>query len=449
MSRSTVDLTRDVSRSSIVDVSNLTMVAIIALAVGIQVLTTLPVGADGLRVSLADLVVGAMLGIAAATRLRYRAPWPHWRLPHAPLWLAAMTAWLLFALILGYRESGQWIAWAWINKGAGWLMLLAYFAVGAWLATSASASLREAFFRWLLVFAWIAVFYGVLLHAAFRTGLLDALTIPRAEAGPWHAVFGVVYGGSRLSGFMANPNAFGFALAVFIVLHLAFLGRAYALSPWAHRLGAAICVAGLVGSGSRTAWVAAIVGVATLTALRALAWREVLRLAALAVVACGLLLVALPQLVASLRPGPPPTGGMQALQSVLTFDTGVRARIDLLQDAIRLWRTSPLVGTGLGASTAGPANGEVQYAHNTFLWLLTETGLVGLLLWAGFFALSLRVLARDGRGADDVFATAVAAALVVFLVMSLGMEAMYQRHLWLLLGIGLALSAARSGDKAA
>ena len=104
------------------------------------------------------------------------------------------------------------------------------------------------------------------------------------------------------------------------------------------------------------------------------------------------------------------------------------------------------MGTGLGlsATKVSAPDGEVQFAHSTYLWLLTETGAIGLLIWMSFLALALRALVRGCRDDHDGIITAVAAVLVVFMVMSVGMEAMYQRHVWLLLGAGLALPAARA-----
>ncbi len=419
----------------------------IALAIGIQVQTTMPIGPDGIRVSLGDLILAAPIMLAIVALWRGQASLPVWRGQYVPHLLAAMTGWMLVALLLGYRAADQWIVWAWVNKGAGWLVLLCYLGVGAWLATAVSAKTRAVFFRSLLLFSWIAVAYGVFLHAAFRTGMFDHWAVPRSQADPVSAFLGVIYGGDRLSGFMVNPNAFGFAMASFIVLHLAFVRRGYGLPPWAHQLGVAICLIGLAGSGSRTAWVAVMAGIGALALLRAFAWRDLVKAIAVAAVLGGIFLNVVPRLAAVLGPEPQLAEQARSLQALNIGDVGVQARIDLLYNALAVWRGAPVVGIGLGLSAvnvAAPA-GEVQFAHSTYLWLLTETGAIGLLIWVSFLALALRGLIGGRRGDDDDdVIVAVAAVLAVFMVMSLGMEAMYQRHVWLLLGIGLALPAARA-----
>jgi O-antigen ligase len=85
--------------------------------------------------------------------------------------------------------------------------------------------------------------------------------------------------------------------------------------------------------------------------------------------------------------------------------------------------------------------------HNTGLWLLVETGVIGALVFIAFFAAIAFALWRACRaeGANGAALLALL-ALAGFVGVSVGMEAMYNRTLWLLLGMGLALpEAARLG----
>lgn len=67
------------------------------------------------------------------------------------------------------------------------------------------------------------------------------------------------------------------------------------------------------------------------------------------------------------------------------------------QDALRLWRFSPVVGNGVGAFETGVTAVqdypyETKYVHNHYLQLLLEDGVVGLALFAGALAAMLLAL---------------------------------------------------------
>ena len=115
------------------------------------------------------------------------------------------------------------------------------------------------------------------------------------------------------------------------------------------------------------------------------------------------------------------------------------------------------MGIGLGGflwshrSSNDPLRG-IQI-HATPLWLLVETGIVGLALFAAFyFAVMRALLWRNGKWEKDPVLIGIAAALVVMGVASIGTEILYQRYLWFLAGLGLAWpglprrSAAEAGE---
>lgn len=67
------------------------------------------------------------------------------------------------------------------------------------------------------------------------------------------------------------------------------------------------------------------------------------------------------------------------------------------QDALRLWRFSPVVGNGVGAFETGVTAVqdypyETKYVHNHYLQLLLEDGVVGLALYVGALAAMLLAL---------------------------------------------------------
>jgi len=72
------------------------------------------------------------------------------------------------------------------------------------------------------------------------------------------------------------------------------------------------------------------------------------------------------------------------------------------QDALRLWRLSPVVGSGVGAFETGVTSVqdypyETKYVHQHYLQVLLEDGVVGLALFAGALAAMLLALWKKRR----------------------------------------------------
>jgi O-antigen ligase len=112
---------------------------------------------------------------------------------------------------------------------------------------------------------------------------------------------------------------------------------------------------------------------------------------------------------------------------------GVALRLSAWRDAVRLFRSRPITGTGLGTydevtyrlegTTADPFfRQKGWHAHNVYLHLLAETGILGLLAWCYFwYAIIARLLAAWNH-ADARDRLAVAGALwsvLAFLVLSI------------------------------
>ncbi|HZR22198.1 MAG TPA: hypothetical protein VFA59_01345 [Vicinamibacterales bacterium] len=96
-----------------------------------------------------------------------------------------------------------------------------------------------------------------------------------------------------------------------------------------------------------------------------------------------------------------------------------------------------LLGIGLGTfyATSAPSLGLPAIIHSTGVWFLVELGPFGLamLLWLLGRTLLNLWRARAGDAADRPMVCALAAALACWAVFSLFNEALYVRHLWLLL----------------
>jgi hypothetical protein len=115
-------------------------------------------------------------------------------------------------------------------------------------------------------------------------------------------------------------------------------------------------------------------------------------------------------------------------------------RIQAAHDAIAVWKTSPLVGAGLGTFLNYQAQRYGQFmdvVDNTPLWLLCETGLLGLFALLGFYAVSMHSLKQAG----DPLSLALIGILLSFGLFCLLHEMLYTRFLWFFLGLALGLKS--------
>ena len=99
-----------------------------------------------------------------------------------------------------------------------------------------------------------------------------------------------------------------------------------------------------------------------------------------------------------------------------SLDDSAETRITLWQDAMEVFRSSPLLGTGFNTYAYMHRIRTYQDTHNYFLKVLVETGLVGLAL----FLWLLWTMFREGfglfRSADDPFFQALGLGLAGWMV---------------------------------
>lgn len=417
---------------------------LVLLAISFQLQTTLDLWGNVLRTSVADLFAPFLLVGAIAHVARTTVSMPACRVRGLWVWLALLSGWMLVALFIGYLHTGSFQAWAVLNKFTGWFVLLGYFVLGCWVGGVLDIGFRDRFLRTFFVTGWAISAYSILVFALARLNVLDPFFIGLL------APEGALY---RPEGFLANPNAFGYLVAVLLALQAPFVKNRLLFSPRVHCLGAAIAVVALVFSGSRSAWLGLMIAWPALFALQALDLRESLKALGLAGIVCVFLAYA-PQLAnviyvpdgqETAQAGPASAQSLYILRDNIASDQGIQVRLKLTREALDAWRRAPVTGIGLGgflweqkqAQKPNPAT-----IHNTFLWLLTETGVIGVGLFAAFFLACLRGLVQRGRRVErDHFSMGVFGALLVFAGASLGMEAMYQRHLWFLLGCALVIPA--------
>lgn len=387
----------------------------IVLALALQVQATLPFGEAGIRVAVSDLLLPIAL-IYAAIGWGRPSLRPRWRIPGLYGWLLGISAVMTAALVVGYLDFGRWLYWAVINKWGGWFALSAYFLVGGSIASAGGAALREEFLR-------------VFLGAAAAVAAINAFCMPWLLM-HYTLPFGIEF--SRATGGMQNANAFGFLLAVASLLVIAMQHNAF--------LYLAALLSAMWFTSSRGAVLALLAGLLTLLAMSPRRTAAVLKpagVAVLAVIAISVTSVVIdPVRLAQAESGHSPIGFFSIERLDPESDTIDQRRAQNGR-AIELFARAPLLGHGLGYFIESTG----QTLHNSLLWLVIETGLVGTIAFVGFLFCCVY---RLYLGREDPFLLGMVAVAAAFMAMSLSGEFLYQRHLWLLLGMALALPAGKA-----
>ncbi len=423
-------------------------------AVSFQVLTTIEVRGVSLRVSSSDLLLPFLAITLFVKWVRDDARLPEWHIPYFWGWLAFLTVWMGISVLNGHLRADSWQTWALVNRGVGWLVLLAYLLAGGWMGAFLTVRVRHAFLKTFVLFGW-AVCAGLLvLYSLALYGI-----IPNSDASLYYP---------RIIGFFANPNAFGIAMAAAAALLAPALTRATLFRPTLWYLGMTLLCVSIVLTVSRSAWMGLSLAAVAFVVTKILRWRD---LAIVAGMSAVLVLVVLngpgilfhaatffsPVASVSTNSVNANAKNLNRLSPYLDSsfsrktDPGIRERLSSMQAALTYWRQAPILGVGIG--TYYQDYKDVPHVantiHNTFLWLLTETGLIGAALFSGFFLTVFIALLRQARASPaDPFLTGVLGMLLVFAGASIGTEVLYQRYFWFILGLALVVPRRARPDTA-
>lgn len=413
---------------------------IVLFAVALTIQITPQFANTEIRLALSEIVlpiilVFAWLVAARQDRASFIASlYTNWQILLA---LGAMTLVLVGALLIGWAGAGELIRWAAFNKMAGWFVLLGYFLAGWAMVFLACGQAAELFVKTLIAAAVASSLATLCIRLLSRIG--------------WDAA--VRLDSIRPSGLMENPNAFGFFLVSASALAIVLLRPERWLLRGLKIAAVGLILATLVLTGSRGAWIAVAPLPFVLIWVRSSALSELVAAALLAIaVLSGLANVGTTK--SAVTGAEPPPGGHYWIsrKGFHGGESSLDVRMNMLSEAFGLWKSKPVFGTGLGiyyhvSSKKPDASPAHLTLHSTPLWILTEMGLIGLAVFgASFIFFCFRIYpGRDsgpGPGHDPParIRAAILAVLACFAVMSISMEVMYQRHLWVLLGIGLALA---------
>ncbi len=435
------------SAPSLIRLDRIVVLAGIALACAIQIQLDLKLGGSAVRVSAADIVVLALAPLAGLLlvrgfdRLR--------RAIGAGLLILLLLASLVmtYGLVIGVDALGSLQAWP-LVKYAGWYSLICYALLGVVLAAVRPDRVPITF-----ILAYVAgLSLTIIVYVCITSfGLY------------WSNAYG-----PRLIGFIGNPNAFGLAALCGVALWLACgeaLRARFGTVGWELVIG--LLSAGILFSRSIGTSLGLVTILAVFLVMRHWRFVSLLRVALVAAAFYGLpsavnktlehlLPEELSQKVLSQAQDIGILGKLRLRPDDNSF--GLKPRLETTIRAFNLWTEHPVLGAGLGTFLEGERARQTektlaQQVHNTPLWLLSEVGLVGFAVFAALLLGVVRLIYRSMRrlepthpaGADFLFAGLL--VMAGWLAMSMAHELLYQRVVWLILGlcIGVAAACAPSG----
>ena len=377
----------------------------------------------GLRINLTD-IIAPLAGLAIfATLLTKSSLWPDWKIPHFYAWLGLLTFVLLAALLNGWYLYGELSRWAIVNKIGGWFILLAIMGMGGWIAQNARQEQLELFLRIFLYFFLLVLIVNTVyyIHITFE-GKLSTF----------------------MSGVMANRNAFAFLFMAVLFLATSFYFSETPLLPPAYNYVLYFFMPFFfIINGSRAGWICAGILLFVMAVLKRTQIRKCLLLATFAVLGTASLHGIYSfqgYKVAVLNPSV-----MAVFEGNAEEYAGDQIRIAVLKVTLPMIAERPVFGSGLGSIMMQQEQKDgkvINLLDNTGLWLVAETGIVGLIAFAFFYFLIIKRVYKS-TGEDDDFSKTIRQSVLFliagFTIMCLFHELMYTRFLWFFLGLALAL----------
>lgn len=136
--------------------------------------------------------------------------------------------------------------------------------------------------------------------------------------------------------------------------------------------------------------------------------------------------------------------------STLTDGAGVVERQETFRGALDAFALHPFIGVGIGGygpfvSTSADIRPDAGWpiVNNQILELLAETGLLGLLAFAGFVIMVLKRGSQESDPGTNVIRIGALAAFIGILVQYQTFSTLYVMHVWFTIGLILAISARR------
>jgi O-antigen ligase len=335
------------------------------------------------------------------------------------VWMFGLMILFTFGVIQTFNRFGYLPKYTIFNKYIGLLILIVSFVTVVTIVNT-----EKRLFQLIKSLFWTGVTINYLtlgVYLLFITGVIPT---------PLQRLVPIIVEGGRLRGFLLDPNAYGGFVFLLLILQLACFKQSakdggYLRQPLAVSiLNTFALLAGLFFTFSRSAWLGFAIGVFVLLKSFRFSFRTLL-ICVLGIVLAGWVTSVLP--VLNLDP-----------QFFIFRNFTFTQRLNLIDEGWRLFSQSPIFGIGLGTfHEVAPT-----IIHNSYIWLLVEMGPLALFLLLGIFFTAVKNC-NDVRHQFKNFPSkaisyeqlviGIYASLFAFYGLALGIEALYQRHLWLLI----------------
>jgi O-antigen ligase len=307
----------------------------------------------------------------------------------------------------------------------GWLILVAILGMGGWIGRNANQKQISFLLRLFLSFFLLTLFISIIYFSMIT---LDGSI------------------NSFMAGLIANRNSFAFLFIAVLCISTVFYLSNNRLLPSSFNYALFFMMPFfLLLNGSRAAWITIGILLIAMAVIHRHKLKKIVILALFAAAGTASLhgtyslmnkdvAVLNPRVMGVFQGNPEDYGGDQIRIAVLKF-------------VLPMIEERPVLGSGLGSimMEQQQKNGQViNLLDNTGLWLLAETGIIGLIAFAFFYFLIVRQLFRN-IAEDEEFSKTLRQSILFlilgFTIMCLFHEFLYTRFLWFFLGLSLALPA--------
>lgn len=371
--------------------------------------------------------------------LAFNKSFPNWRVPYFNVILILITILFSLAYINSYINIGFY-KWSFVTRFFGWFILIGYLSIGVIIANYLKKLGRVRFYETIIVTSTSILIIHIFLRVLNYLFNID----PNIFL-------------NRFEGYSANPNAFSFQL-IFCLMSLIFftnyknkignfdeLNKSNFLkSENFYIILQAICIFGLILSGSRTAWGAIIIFLVFSHLFNLVNFKYSLKLLIFTFIIYFSIIWAIPKLLIflniSISEPLSKLGDAPFSYVYLNVHSPVSdsLRLDTIIRGLELWWNNPIFGSGLGVFHYYSSMENLETViHSTPIWMLVELGLIGFLLmiiavfWVIYFLIAKKL--------KNIQYKMILFTLIIFLIFSTVHEMFFQRIFWLYLGVSLAL----------
>lgn len=335
--------------------------------IGLQVGVPIQIKSSYIKIAASDLILPVVFFLSLVVHIKQSTKF-YSLLPLQVFFsLALFFLWLTYSLWVGFQYIGHLQNWAFFNKYAGFLVLCCYFVTFGILGTYLSKSTVSSIFKLALLISLFSVLYSLLKFVS------------------------VLFGGefySRFLGFSSNPNSFAFSLALVFFCSVSLIENT---NKHVVTTGVflAFVIFGIILSGSKSVWIAFFPSALLFGALLRETRISIVSSIVLGILLSGLFLFLWNQLIFDGHQTYVTNLNSEQFSLASSEANSASHRMGQYQRALSLWASRPFEGVGLGVFLhIEQLSDRHHIIHSTPIWLLAETGVVGLVLII-FFAILL------------------------------------------------------------